>query len=153
MSSRSTKRFGKPGGECLKCGAEMRRGVGPIPGVRDGERFVVTVPIVRCPRCGYKTVDARDLDEYSTTVADAFRRKHGRLTSREIRESRARLRMSQREFAEYIGVGIASVKRWESGMVQDRAMDELLRLKTQPEYAADNSDRLIARLGRPGRTG
>lgn len=32
-------------------------------------------------------------------------------------------------------------------------MDELLRLKTQPEYAADNSDRLIARLGRPGRTG
>lgn len=153
MSSRYMKRAGKSGGECLNCGAEMRRVVGPIPGVQGGERFTVTVPIVRCPRCGYKTVDAHQLDEYSTAVADAYRRKHGRLTSEEIRGARAKLRMSQREFADYIGVGIASVKRWELGMVQDRAMDELLRLKTQPQYAADNSDRLIARLGRPGRTG
>lgn len=131
----------------------MRRVRDQIPGVQGGERFIVTVPILRCGRCGYKTVDAQQLDEYSTAVADAYRRKHGRLTSQAIRKARTRLKMSQREFAGYIGVGIASIKRWELGMVQDRAMDELLRLKTQPEYAADNSDRLIARLGRPGRTG
>ena len=33
------------------------------------------------------------------------------------------------------GVGSASIKRWELGKIQDEAMDKLLRLFLDPEYA------------------
>jgi hypothetical protein len=46
--------------------------------------------------------------------------------------------MSQQRFSEYLGAGVASVKRWELGQIQDRAMDELIRLKTDVEAAREN---------------
>ncbi len=46
--------------------------------------------------------------------------------------------MSQSKFADYLGVGVASVKRWEMGKIQEHAMDELVRLKTEPEAARRN---------------
>jgi hypothetical protein len=50
--------------------------------------------------------------------------------------------MTQQQFSEYLGPGIASVKRWESGQVQERAMDELIRLKTDPDAARRNLEAL-----------
>ena len=62
---------------------------------------------------------------------------HGALSfdDKEIRARRMQLGMSQTQFGEYLGTGPASVKRWELGQVQDKAMDELIRLKTDPEAA------------------
>jgi hypothetical protein len=39
--------------------------------------------------------------------------------------------MSQREFAEFLGVGPASIKRWEMGKIQDGRSNELILAKTQ----------------------
>jgi hypothetical protein len=46
--------------------------------------------------------------------------------------------MTQQGFSDYLGTGVASVKRWEAGQIQDRAMDQLIRLKTDPEAAREN---------------
>jgi hypothetical protein len=54
--------------------------------------------------------------------------------------------MSLRSFAAYLKVGEASPKRWEAGLVQDLAMDELIRLKSDLIVAHENLARLKAHL-------
>jgi len=47
--------------------------------------------------------------------------------------------MSQEQFAKHLGgVGVASVKRWELGQVQDAAMNTLIVLRTDPLAAKLN---------------
>jgi hypothetical protein len=52
--------------------------------------------------------------------------------------------MSFRAFAAYLKVGEASPKRWEAGLVQDAAMDELIRVKTDLPTARKNVKQLEA---------
>ncbi|HEV2485106.1 MAG TPA: type II TA system antitoxin MqsA family protein [Terracidiphilus sp.] len=115
-------------------------------GTRNGEDFQVIVTGVECDYCGYQTILNSQSGEFTRAVSDAYRREHGLLVGDEIRDLRIRLDMNQVEFAEYLGVGSASVKRWESGQIQDRAMDNLIRLKAQPDEARHNYRDLEARL-------
>lgn len=117
-----------------------------LPGSRNGEDFEVTVDGIHCDNCGYKTVLNSQSGVFTRAVSDAYRIAHGLLTGHEMLELRTRLGLSQVEFAEYLGVGSASVKRWESGQIQDKAMDNLIRLKAQPEQARHNYQALEARL-------
>jgi putative zinc finger/helix-turn-helix YgiT family protein len=87
---------------------------------------------LKCPDCGFQTIDSEQSSEFTKLVSDAYRRANGLLTSAEIVAARTRLGMSQQQFAEHLGTGPASVKRWEVGKVQERSMDELIRLKTDP---------------------
>jgi putative zinc finger/helix-turn-helix YgiT family protein len=100
-----------------------------------GETVTVLAPALFCSECGYKTVRGDEFEKFQALVADAYRCKKGLLTASEIRARRRALGMSQQEFAAYIKVGIASVKRWELGQVQDRALDELIRIKTDAGHA------------------
>jgi hypothetical protein len=84
--------------------------------------------------------------EFMQKVADAYRAQCGLLTSAEIRRSRERLLMSQVDFASYLGVGVASVKRWELGEIQTKTADELIRCKTDPTYAETVIAALYERL-------
>jgi putative zinc finger/helix-turn-helix YgiT family protein len=124
---------------CFECehgrlaGADVQ-----LTGERNGENFVIQMPGLRCGSCGFETIDSVESAEFTRLVSDAYREKHGLLTGVEIRARREQLKMSQQPFAEYLGVGVASVKRWELGQVQDKAMDELIRLKTDPEAARNN---------------
>jgi len=93
---------------------------------------------LRCELCGFQTVDSAQSAEFTKLVSDAYRESRGLLTGAEIRARRAQLSMTQQRFSEYLGTGVASVKRWESGQIQDKAMDELIRLKTDPEAARRN---------------
>jgi len=125
---------------CFECGRGELLSVPDVrlTGERNGESFVVQLPGLRCSSCGFETVDSKQSADFTRLVSDAFREKHGLLTGVEINALREQLKMSQQSFAEYLGVGVASIKRWELGQVQDKAMDELVRLKTDPEAARSN---------------
>src|SRR5690348_14161513 len=84
-----------------------------------GELFQVETPAFACTRCGWITLDADTTDELRRRTADAYRKKHGLLISGEIRAYRQVLDMSQKDFAAFVGVGEASVKRWETWLVQE----------------------------------
>jgi putative zinc finger/helix-turn-helix YgiT family protein len=116
-----------------------------LTGERNGESFVVRVPGFVCQNCGFSTISSKQSGKFTQAVSDAYRRSHGLLTTVDLQQLRKQFDMSQVEFAEYLGVGAASVKRWECGQVQDKAMDELIRLKTDPDAALRNSNRLNAR--------
>lgn len=125
---------------CIKCRrAELTEQATDLTAEIKGEAVLVQgFPALVCAKCGYKTIHGRDMQEYMRVASDVYRRKHSLLTSVEIRERRERLDMSQEEFARYLDVGVASIKRWELGQVQDRAMDRLIRVSTDLTEAYHN---------------
>ena len=84
------------------------------------ERFV-------CPVCGVEAADAKQMTEIQRQISDAYRRADDLLTGEEIREGRAKLDYTQEQLAKAMNVGIASIKRWETGQIQTRSMDNVLR--------------------------
>ena len=91
-----------------------------------------------CPVCG---IEAGDIDQTATTqkaISDAYRQKVNLLTGNEIREGRSKLKLSQEALAKRMNVGIASIKRWEGGLIQSKAMDKALRLALQGQIPGDN---------------
>lgn len=112
-----------------------------------GEKFTVSVEAEVCNRCGSQVLTNPQSAAYAVASADAYREKHGLLTTTELKGVRKRLGMSQQTFANYLHVGVASVKRWEAGLIQDESHDELIRLKTDLQTARSNVAHLEARAG------
>ena len=129
---------------CLRCGSELEMKVTTMEGEYAGEPYRVPAEAMVCPRCGYATLHASQMDAFNTKIADAYRKRHRLLTSSEIRRIRIDLGMSQEEFATYLSVGVASVKRWELGKVQEKSMDDLVRIKCSLPSARRNVARLMA---------
>jgi len=100
-----------------------------VSGEVRGEPFTVETEAMVCDRCGFQVLTEEQSAAYTAAISDAYRRKHGLLTSEDLREARKQLGLSQVQFAKYLKVGVASVKRWEAGLIQDQALDELIRLK------------------------
>lgn len=119
--------------KCWQCEEEMQKSTSVEFSQKfKGEDVVFRSPGYEC-NCGYKTVSGNQLDEYNINKADAYRRKHGLLTSGEIKAIRRKLKMGKRKFAEFLGVSDKSVKRWEKGKVQNLANDNLIRMKAERE--------------------
>jgi putative zinc finger/helix-turn-helix YgiT family protein len=112
-----------------------------------GEEVPVRTEAMVCDRCGFQVLSDEQSAVYTIASADAYREKHNLLTTKELKEIRRHLRMSFRAFAKYLKVGEASPKRWEAGLVQDDAMDELIRLKADLAAARENVKQLESRLG------
>jgi DNA-binding transcriptional regulator YiaG len=79
-------------------------------------------------------MDSGQMNQLRKISADEYRKKHGLLTSAEITQYRKRLDMSQIQFAEYLNVGEASIKRWETFFIQDKIQDDHIRLKCDNRY-------------------
>lgn len=83
------------------------------------------VPVWTCDACG---------DAYTDGDAEKIRHaavcKHlGRLSPEELTKLRTMRGMSQDEWAEYTAIGVASIKRWETGsLIQNASFDRFLRL-------------------------
>jgi putative zinc finger/helix-turn-helix YgiT family protein len=116
-------------------------------GATHGESVPILSDALVCSHCGFKTIPAEKMAEFALRIADAYRARHGLLTSSQIKDRRLDLGMSQQQFSSYLGVGSSSVKRWELGSIQDKAMNDLMLLKTDVRKAEANVQELIARLG------
>ncbi|MEO8598053.1 MAG: type II TA system antitoxin MqsA family protein [Candidatus Solibacter sp.] len=111
-----------------------------------GEEIPVKTEAMVCKHCGFTVMTDAQSHAYTIASADAYREKHGLLTNRELKEVRNRLKISQQALANFLKVGVASWKRWEAGLIQDEAMDELIRLKTDLPTARENVLQLEAQL-------
>ena len=145
--------------ECLKCGGVMKESSRlTFDGEVRDERVTIVMPGLKCKNCGHQTVPGAEMAEFMRRCADAYRSRHALLTSDEIRSRRNSLGMTQEQFADWLSAGVASIRRWELGAVQDAAMDSLIRLKTDPDAAREAAKatlRLLAQntgLGNAKRT-
>lgn len=104
-----------------------------------GEIVEVIVPTFICTKCEHSTMNSAQMNELRKVTADEYRRKHKLLTSDDIRKFREAFGMSQSNFASYLKVGEASIKRWETYFIQDIVQDEHIRLKCDETYAEINA--------------
>jgi putative zinc finger/helix-turn-helix YgiT family protein len=130
----------------------MRKAIARVPHEIRGIRFEVEDRVNVCSHCGFITIPLDRADTHGRLTDQAYRRLAGIPTAEEIRQARQRLGMSQRQFAAYLGVGEASVKRWEAGVLPDRSSSELVRLRTDPEAARQNWMQLKSLLARSRQT-
>jgi len=121
---------------CWKCGKEMKEEILEFTDEIQGEQLSIKTKGLVC-ECGYMTVPASLMDEYNIKLADTYRKKYNLLTTEDIKGYRKLLGMSQKKFADFLDVHAQSIKRWEHGCVQDKAMDSLIRLKMNSYF--DNS--------------
>jgi putative zinc finger/helix-turn-helix YgiT family protein len=104
-----------------------------------GEEVEVVVPAFVCTHCKAPLMDTEQMNKLRRAAADEYRRVHHLLTSEEIVGYRTMLGMSQSAFANYLKVGEASIKRWETYYIQDVSQDEHIRLRCDEEYAEYNA--------------
>lgn len=108
-----------------------------------------------CPECGMEAGTIATGAQLQRCIADAYRRKKGLLTGEEIRGLRKARHLTQKHLAERMNVGIASIKRWETGTVQSASMDQALRVHLQgkdPDNSlSGNRELSLARIKRVSR--
>jgi len=88
-----------------------------------------------CPVCGIEADDLGLAAVNQKALSDAYRATATLLTGEEIVERRKKLGWTQEDLARAANVGIASIKRWETGQIQTRAMDDVLRRALSGEAA------------------
>ena len=80
----------------------------------------------KCKECGTEVGTVEQTAAIQRAISDAYRKGKGLLTSREIRANRKKLGLTQKALAKRMNVGIASIKRWEGGLIQSKAMNSAL---------------------------
>lgn len=124
---------------CLKCASEKfeTQRMRFSPEIK-GEVVEVVVPCSVCKSCHEPLMDGKQMNNLRRSAADAYRKLHNLLTSDQIIQYREALGMSQAQFARYLNVGEASIKRWETYFIQDPSQDDHLRLKCDEAAAEIN---------------
>ena len=113
-----------------------------------GDQLKVITPVTVCRDCGFQFLGKGQLDELRRRTADVYRKKHRLLTSMDIVLRRNALRETQEQFAKRLNVGVASVKRWETWLVQDKRSDELIRDKTDCDLFAQRLAKVMRSVGK-----
>ena len=98
-----------------------------------GELIPVEFEYFHCDECN-ESYEIQ-LPDYDPLVAAyrEYRERRGLLQPEKIKELRKELGLSQKVFSKILGVGIATLNRYENGALQSEAHDQVIRLSVQPE--------------------
>lgn len=112
-----------------------------------GEPIQVQSRIARCKTCGSEILDTVLGDETLKSVNEAYRKRHGLLSSEEIKNVREGYGLSHRALSRLLGWGLVTTQRYEHGALQDEAHDSILKqMQDDPSFVyaqyEKNKDRL-----------
>jgi putative zinc finger/helix-turn-helix YgiT family protein len=91
-----------------------------------------------CPECGLEAGTVHSTAAIQQELAEAFRKRTGLLTGEEIKSLRKKKGLTQQELADRLKIGVASIKRWETGLIQSKSMDHALRLHLKGDKLKDD---------------
>ena len=92
----------------------------------------IELQYLRCVECGDEAFDpSLNVDPFSPAYRK-YRKEYGFLQPEEIREWRKANKLTQGELAKLLGVGGATISRYENGALQDPSHEKLLRLAMNP---------------------
>ena len=92
-------------------------------------------------------MDHKQMNHLRRAASDKYRETRNLLTSKEIIQYRERLGMSQLSFANYLNVGEASIKRWETYFIQEASLNDHIRVKCDEAYAESNILFILSKSG------
>jgi len=82
----------------------------------------------RCASCGEEfEVLEEDYDPYAAAYRE-YRRRKGWVQPEEIKEFRESLGLTQKQFSDLLGIGIATLNRYENGTLQSEANNQIISL-------------------------
>ena len=91
-----------------------------------------------CAECGLEAGTPETAGAIQRAIADEYRKKMNLLSGEEIISLRKAKGLSQQALADLLNVGVASIKRWETGLIQSKAMDHALRMHLQCHSSQDD---------------
>jgi len=98
-----------------------------------GERIGVHVEYLKCMECEGEFDDPNSTYDSLNAAYREYRERCGLLQPEVIKNFRVRLGLSQIELANLLGLGGATLSRYENGALQDEAHNTLIVLAMQPE--------------------
>lgn len=128
---------------CVDCEAEvlatikekeesyMVKGDGP---------FTITAMVPVCPRCGAELFDRETENQNQHKLYEKYREKHNLLSPGAIRTIREKYGLSQKSFSRLLGFGEITIHRYESGSIQDRVHDSIIRKASNPRFVKERYD-------------
>jgi putative zinc finger/helix-turn-helix YgiT family protein len=97
-----------------------------------GEMILVTLEYYHCEECGTDFEKPRmDYDPLDIAYRE-YRRRKGMIQPEEMKKFRKELGLTQKEMSEILGIGIATLNRYENGALQSEAHDQVIRLMMEP---------------------
>lgn len=100
-----------------------------------GINITYSAEIYVCPNCNIEVGSVKQAANMQQNIVDIYREKTGLMTGNEIRNLRKQNSLTQAMLADKMKVGIASIKRWETGQIQSKSMDNALRSVFRGEKA------------------
>jgi putative zinc finger/helix-turn-helix YgiT family protein len=97
-----------------------------------GEVIIVDVEYYHCLECGEDFENSKtSIDPYDVAYRE-YRSRKGMLQPEDIRKLRNQRGLTQKEFSDLLGIGIATLNRYENGALQNEAHDRSIRLAMEP---------------------
>jgi putative zinc finger/helix-turn-helix YgiT family protein len=114
---------------CPICGTETNQKI--IEKIEEinirGEIIPVKIRFNHCNQCNEDfEIQEKKYDPMDEAFRE-FRKRRGLLQPEEIFQFRKKLGLTQKEMSEILGIGIASLNRYENGALQTEAMDKTIR--------------------------
>ena len=122
-------------GYCPICEREgalvLKRGIEQID-VR-GEEIPVEIEYYQCQECGEEFENPQPDRDPLEIAYKEYRSRKGFVRPEEIRNFRKKFGLTQMEFSQLLGIGIATLSRYENGALQSEAHDLQLKLAMKPD--------------------
>jgi len=97
-----------------------------------GEIIPVEVEFFLCKECGEEFEKVKPDNDPLEVAYKEYRRRKGMVQPEEIYKLRKKYGLTQKEFSNLLGIGVATLNRYENGALQDEAHDRILRLSMDP---------------------
>ncbi len=98
-----------------------------------GENIPVRVEYFKCLDCGSEFEDPQSIYDPLEVAYHEYRTRHGMVQPEEIKQFRERFGLTQLELSNLLGLGGATLSRYENGALQDDAHNTMINLAMQPE--------------------
>lgn len=99
-----------------------------------GESIPVAAEYFLCKRCNGEYEEPREGFDPLDQAYREFRRRKGMLQPEEIKDQRKRLALTQKEFSIILGIGIATLNRYENGSLQSESHDQTIRFAMDADH-------------------
>ena len=97
-----------------------------------GEIINVNVEFYKCQECSEEfEISNSSMDPYAIAYRE-YRARKGMLQPEAIRELRVKHGLTQKEFSDLLGIGIATLNRYENGALQSVAHDQMIKFAMEP---------------------
>lgn len=91
------------------------------------EPIRINIQYYTCRHCGDEVLDPASSPDPFGLAYEEYRERHGFLKPSEISSWRERFHLTQEEVSKLLGIGTATLSRYENGSLQDESHDKLLR--------------------------